>query len=268
VDELSSPVTPNQLSFYRANGYLVVADVISPEDCDRAHAAYERYAKPDFRGVMNMDRGYVEYVLDEHTEFEDARGCEVRYKTTERITVDPGDAKLVRQMMKHRTVVDVLKTLQGAPVWGLQTMFLFKRGGTDYGPQAWNPHQDGAYVGENSRHYITGNIPFEDQDPGNGCMFIFPGSHREPILPSEKVQSFHEKAGQRPGHKVEVPGEYPRVNLLLKKGSVLFLHGHVIHGSYPNNSRRPRPMLLIPYITKGYSFISGETARREPIELE
>lgn len=252
-----------QVKFYDENGYVVVDNVISPEECDRALAVYEKYAKPDHRGIMNMDRGRIEY-----------RETGDGEEQVEEVAVDTADAKTIWDMMAHPRIVSMLEALQHSEVVALQSMLLFKRAGSPYATQAWNPHQDNAYPQAPWGMYITGNIPFADQDSENGGMYIFPGSHREPILPNVKVSSFHEKAGESPGHKVEVPAKYlaKKTDLYMKKGSVLFLHGNVIHGSYPNNSSRSRPMLLIPYGTKGITsapgFLAGRTGKRMEMPLK
>ncbi len=226
-------LTAEQVRFYSDNGYLVVDEVVSHEDCDRALKIFESRADEKFAGIMNLDREVAE----------------------------------IRAMMKHPKIVTILNTLQNAEVVGLQTMFLFKKAGSPYAEQAWNPHQDNAYPQARWGAYLTGNIPFADQYPENGGMYIYPGSHKEALLPNVKVKSFQEDSGTNPGHCVDVPSKYKKVDLLMKKGCVLILHGNVIHGSYPNKSKRDRPMLLIPYITKGSEFISGNVAQRTEIPL-
>lgn len=223
-----------QVKFYQENGYLIVEGILSSEECGAALKIFERHADKDYSAIMNLDREVLE----------------------------------IRNIMKNPKLVKSLETLQQAEVVGLQTMLLFKQVGSPYAEQAWNPHQDNAYAQARWGAYITANIPFEDQDLENGCMSIYPGSHVEEILPNETVKSFREEAGTRPGHCVEVPAKYKKVDLFLKKGSVLILHGNVIHESYPNRSKkRSRPMLLIPYIIKGEKFIPGKTAQRMEITL-
>jgi len=227
-------LTREQKVFYRRNGYLVVDGILPPAECDAALKIFEQHADKDYLGIMNLDR----------------------------------KVEAIRNIMKDPKIVKILETLQDAEVVGLQTMFLFKKLGSPYAKQAWNPHQDNAYPLARWGAYVTANIPFEDQDQENGCIVIYPGSHVDDVLPNEQVKSFQEAPGSRPGHCVQVPPEYKKVDLILKKGSVLILHGNVIHESYPNTSKdRSRPMLLIPYITKGESFIPGKTAQRMEIPL-
>lgn len=233
-----------QILFYRKNGYLVVPDVLTSDQCDRMNEIFEKYAKDhndkEFKGIMNLDR-------------EDYR---------------------IRNLLCYYKIVLTLDALQDAEVVGLQSMFLFKKAGTAYSPQAWNPHQDNAYVRAPHGMYLTGNIPFADQDKENGCMFIYPGSHRENLLEAEFFKSFHEEKGKNPGHDVTkaLPSDYKAIDLPMKKGSLLVLHGNVVHGSYPNTSKdRDRPMILIPYGTKGISeqpnFLPGKIAERKEFSL-
>lgn len=257
---MGARITESEIGFYNLTGYLVVEDLFSTQQCEAVLKIYKRYAQPDFRGIMNLERGTVEYK-------ETVEGKEV----VERLTVDEEDANTVWRMVSDPRMVEILVALQGAEAVHLQSMLLFKEAGSPYAKQAWNPHQDNAYPRADYGMYITGNIAFADQDPTNGGMFIYPGSHREPILPNVPVKSFNEKPGSNPGHCVEVPPQYRAVDLCLKKGAVLFLHGNVIHASYPNDSNRSRPMLLVPYGTRGISqgkqFIPGAVARRMEASL-
>ena len=236
-------LTREQILFYRDNGYLVVSDVLSSIQCNRMNQIFEQRARDNndkqFQGIMNLDR-------------EDYR---------------------IRHLMCYYKIVLILDTLLDAETVGLQSMFLFKKGSTDYAPQAWNPHQDNAYPRGPYGWYLTGNIPFADQDKENGCMYIYPGSHIESLLNAEFVKSFHEQTDKNPGHDVSrsLPSKYRSIDLPLEKGSLLVLHGNVVHGSYPNNSVRDRPMILIPYGAKGITqqpgFISGKTGDRREITL-
>lgn len=240
-------LTRDQILFYRRNGYLVIPDILTSNECDIVNDIFEKRAlainpetnmpyDPSYKGIMNLDR----------------------------------DDYRIKHVLCYYKIVLALDALQDAEVVGLQSMFLFKKAGST---QAWNPHQDNAYPRAPHGMYITGNIPCADQDKDNGCMFIYPGSHHENLLPAEFFKSFHEEKGKNPGHDLSksLPSNYKPVNVPMEKGSLLILHGNVAHGSYPNNSKRNRPMLLIPYGTKGITqhpnFIPGRTGRREEFSL-
>ena len=61
--------------------------------------------------------------------------------------------------------------------------------------------------------------------------------------------------------------QYQKKDMLVSQGDLLIMHGNLIHGSYPNVSKRRRPLLSMSYITKGEQFIEGNTAKRTEIEL-
>lgn len=219
---------------YDLDGFVVVKNLFADYELDPVLEIFRKRADEKFSGIMNLDR----------------------------------EVKEVFEMVTDKRMKEILETLQSAPVSLLQTMFLFKEVGSPYAAQAWSPHQDNAYPMARIEAYLTGNICFSDQDPNNGGMYIYPGSHEEGLLPFRAAESFHETPGTSPGNVVRVPTAYERIDLRMKKGDVLFLHGCVIHGSYPNASKiRSRPMLLIPYITAGESFIPGEKAKRKEVLL-
>jgi ectoine hydroxylase-related dioxygenase (phytanoyl-CoA dioxygenase family) len=61
--------------------------------------------------------------------------------------------------------------------------------------------------------------------------------------------------------------DFRKVEGYLKKGQVVLLHSHVVHGSEPNNSQRMRRNLLGGYLKRGAYFNQGSHMKREPIEL-
>ena len=250
----------NQLSFYKENGYLVVADVLNLTECQKALSVFQKHAElindTEFKAIMNLDRP------EEWSHL---------YKPEQQWIHN----YIREELLKNRSVVTMLEALQEVSygeVVLMQSMFLFKKANTAYNEQAWLPHQDGIYHGSPVGGTLTANIIFADQDKENGGMFIYPGSHKEGFLEPEKKNSFHEGRGNRPGHdltnnpvfKEKYAGK--EENLVMRAGSVLFLHGCVIHGSYPNISKdRDRPMLLSPYKTRGLPFIPGNVGKRKEI---
>ncbi len=247
-----------QIDFYHANGFVAV-NLLSSRECDAAVEVFDEYRKLigdlEYKGIMNLDR--PDYCLEHYGVREDWIHMYVK-----------------QMLIKHPSVVTGLEILQGRNVGcvaNVQSMFLFKKAGS---PQAWNPHQDNIYPRAKHGAYITANLVFTDQDKENGCMFIYPGSHKEKLLKVRKMKSFHEEKGQKPGHDVsndpifETKYAGREVDIPMKKGDVLFLHGNCIHGSYPNNSKdRDRPMLLIPYLTNGYKFRPGKVGKRTELPI-
>ena len=61
--------------------------------------------------------------------------------------------------------------------------------------------------------------------------------------------------------------DFRKVEGFLRKGQVVLLHSHVVHGSEPNNSTRMRRNLLGGYLKQGAHFNQGGHMKREPIDL-
>lgn len=229
-----------EIRFFRRNGYLVIEDLFTSDWCDHFNALLRTHAEPDFPAIMNIDRDRLPEA---------------------------------RTLMSDPRIVKILDTLQDYEVVALMSQVLFKEIGTRYADQAWNPHQDNTYCRTPYGAYITINVFLTDTDPENGGLYVFPGSHVEPLLPAPSTISYRETVGSNPGNPVEVPAEYNKVDLLIKKGGLLVLHGHVIHGSYPNRSTtRSRPLFSSSYTTRWASrpeidFRVGRNAKPMVIEV-
>ena len=229
----SHPLTSEQIHFYEDNGYLVVQELLSSQECDRLMTIFEEYADDEWAAILNLDRKEPE----------------------------------IRNLMKNTGIVSRVEQLQETEVVGLMTQMLFKKAGSRYATQAWHPHQDNSYPQSEVGAYITTNIFFEAADPENGGMYIYPGSHKEGPLPFRWLRSYREDAGDNPGNVCDVPDQYEKVDLKISKGDMLVLNGCVIHGSYPNHATRSRPLCQLIYIKRGADFVPGKNANRTSIPL-
>ena len=229
-------LTEQQYWSYHENGFLVVDDMFSAPECDEMLEICERNAESNFPAILNLDR----------------------------------KEPRLRDYMKNDRGVGIMETLQGCEIVGTMSQILFKKVGTQYAGQAWNPHQDNAYPQNPNGAYLTINIALKAQDRENGCLYIFPGSHKEGLYPCEPTQSYREIAGTNPGNTVasHIVKRFTHVDLPMKQGAALFLHGDVVHGSYPNvSANRSRPMMQFTYINRGEVFVPGRNANRMEIPL-
>ena len=172
--------------------------------------------------------------------------------------------------MKMRKVVSIVEGLMKSEAYGLMTQMLFKEAGTKYASQAWTVHQDNAYHQNPNGATLTINIACKDADKETGTLYLFPGSHKEGILPFTERKSFREDEGENPGNTLDLPKKYlkHKKDIIMKKGDMLILHGNCAHGSYSNTSRiRSRPLYSITYIKKGEKFLVGKNANRQEFLL-
>ena len=251
-------LTQEQIDFYNENGYLVVEDVFTKEEAATFLGYIRRHANKDFAAIVNPDR------------FEDLSEQDERHKSDLTVEEIRETSDFAQYVMKHPVVVAMLETLHGKELVGLSSQFIFKEALSAYASQAWQPHQDGWYPGAKQADYITANWFLRDADVENGTIYAYPGSHKVGLLDAIPRKSFREDVDSNPGSVCEVPAEYKdkKVDVIIPANSIVFLNGHCIHGSYPNNSNRSRPWHSSCYITKGAAYLVGKNAKRRDIELK
>ena len=227
IDSLST----QEFGLYHRDGFLLVHDVASEEQCDKLAALARAYADQRFSIIMNLDRMVPEF----------------------------------RDHITNRKIVTAVEALFGKEAVAIMSQMVFKEPETDYAPQAWNPHQDNSYPKCRPGMHISVLTFLADSDPDNGGLYVYAGSHAEGLLPFEPVMSHKEKPGSNPGNRI-APGvleKYEKVDLRIPKGSALLLHGECVHGSYPNTSNRPRPTFSGAYIPFGEPFWPGHPKRSD-----
>ena len=247
-----------QINFYRKNGYLIVKNIFTDKEALEFNQLVRRHTNKDFAALINPDR------------FEQLAEQDERPKSDIRLEEITETASYSLKIMKNLKIVSILEALQKREVVGLSTQFIFKEAYSVYSSQAWKPHQDSSYPGDKNGHYITSNWFLRGADVENGSIYIYPGSHQLGLLDSNPQISYREKVGTNPGSECKIPEEYinKKIDLIIPKNSVLFLHGHCVHGSYPNNSNRSRPWFSCCYISKGEKYFPGKNAKRKDIELK
>ena len=247
----AKPVDDNARQFYRDNGYIIYDDVFSDADCDAVLSIYERHADDDYATILNLDR-----------EVPDIR----------------------ERVMKCAAVVDIIEALTESEMVGCQTFFLFKKPGTRYAGQEFNPHQDNSYPQAKPGAYLAVDIALTDQDAHSGGICLWPGTHKLGLLPFEDQTGYREKEGEKAGNATVLPQNvclegidtyglippvtlYPKVDVSLKKGQAIVFEGNLIHASYPNCSNRWRPAIITNYLRFDCDMIAGRTAKRLRIPL-
>jgi chlorinating enzyme len=155
------------------------------------------------------------------------------------------DATSERYLL-HPRALDVLEALIGPDVLALQTMMFFNAPGT--GGQGW--HQDAYYITTYPETLIGVWIALDRADEDNGCLWVAPGSHNEPIYPDGGRGALVHARGAF-GDATVVEGishldddvntlsaqatRYaPHVPVVVEAGDVVFFHSRLMHRSHPN----------------------------------
>jgi len=160
----------------------------------------------------------------------------------------------------------------GRNITALCSQFLFKEFGSKFQHEAWNPHQDNSYLNIKKGCAVNVQLMLSDNNKINGSLYAYPGSHAEEILPFEQKMSYGDDANNQPGNNCIIPSKYSKIDLEFSKGDLLFIHGNLIHGSYPNLSSISRPVFAWQTCTLGDAEVAlgsnrGKNAQRMEIKL-
>lgn len=220
-------------SDFASNGLAVAEGVFDPAWCESLLAASQRLPsvlEKSFRPEINVHR----------------------------------NGGIFERTMGQPDVLAVVDKLLGGPVNGLQSQFFFRLPGSP----GMYAHQDNYYAETDPACFASAWIPLVDITVRNGGLFAYPGSHREGLLPVRQLENdgFDTRAGVR--EEVVVPSRYRATDLEVTRGSVVFIHCHLVHGSHPNMSDSLRHVLLNTYIRPGTPFRVGRTGKRAEFELD
>ena len=118
-------------------------------------------------------------------------------------------------------------------------------------------HQDAKYIGLKPYNWVTAWIAITDSNEHNGCMRMWPGSHKDNL--KEHNQMFNEGNLLTRGQTVNNVPTDETTPLVLKSGQMSLHHPKVVHGSDLNNSNDRRIGFVIQsYISTNVKQVLGQ----------
>lgn len=244
------PVTAEQYRRFRADGFLVVPQLVSPEQIAelREHTEDLMQGKlPEQRTRMqdrdvDADGGVTTQDLEAPPE---DLSPDEKAQFFLRIHMLHRKLELHERYMLHPRVLDVLEILIGPDVLAMQTMLFLKPPGKP--GQGW--HQDSYYIPTAPDTLCGAWIAIDDADERNGGMWFAKGSQHEPIYPPcpEVGYGFGDKGvddityvqgvsdpDDEKNMLSRVADRYDQALVSAKAGDVVFFGGHVMHRSKQN----------------------------------
>jgi phytanoyl-CoA hydroxylase len=172
---------------------------------------------------------------------------------------------LFETAMKKPNLVQAISAMVGGKAAGLQSEFFYCKPGT----RGFSLHQDNFYVEADYGVFASAWTALTDTYFEKGGLIIYPESHKEGALPVRKLSlsADHSQDPNANNEETVVPPQYSAYNAAIPKGATLFIHGHLVHGSNPNQTEEWRYVLLTTYIKSGEKFRAGHYAKRAEIEL-
>ena len=228
-------LTLEQVANYWRCGYLVMRQVLPTDLCDE--------------------------IIRHASEFETARQ-EVFDPIMQPHLSDPW----FRSILAYPPIVSIIRDILGEQPDGLQTLFYFGRPA----PYGFILHQDNYCVEAGDADFLSTWIALTDVTPANGCLKVYPGTHTKGVLPVRHL-ALGEVNEQFPNmtDSPQFDETIEPLDLPMKKGDLVVLHGNVLHCSNANRTSSFRYAHLNTYIRPGTPFRPGNTARRraEPLDL-
>lgn len=233
-------VTIEQFRRFRRDGYVVIPQLVPPEDIAelRAHTEDLMAGRLPEQDPSTPEALRLPRPPDHLSPLEKAQ-------FVARIHMLHRKLALHERYLLHPRVLDVLETLIGPDVLALQTMLFLKPPGSE--GQGW--HQDTYYIPTHPDTLCGAWIAIDEVDEFNGAMWMAAGSHTEPVYPPKEPES--EWYGDR--HLAEVPkvggvsdtndarndlsavaDRHPQLLVAAKPGDVVFFGGHILHRSKRN----------------------------------
>ena len=272
-----------QVDAFRHDGFLVVPDFVSADDCvalrERAmQLAEEHVPSPEQATVFTAD-GKPQHTSDDYflTSGEKIR-CffeKDAFDESGRLRSQPHLSlnKLGHAMHDLDPVFDSFsRTPQLAAVASdigmrdpllLQSMYIFKQ--AHIGGEV-TCHTDHTYLWTEPRSVVGFWFAIDDATRENGCMWAVPGGHRLPVRTRSRLNE------SRTATVTDVldPEPYPLDDLVCleaKRGTLVLLDGAVPHLSAANTSDKPRHAYTIHAIDGAANYLDDNWLQRPTLPL-
>ncbi len=225
----SPALTNEQVETFQRDGFLVVADVLSPDELvtfgGAVDAAVTGRASIDTR-PLEEKTVYEQSFIQCINLWEDS--TDVR-----RLTFDPRLGEVATQLLGTDAV----------RIWHDQALY------KESGGRETDAHQDRPFWPIEPANQVTAWIPFDGIERGQGAMAYVPGSHRKGLERFCDISHLF----QEPYDIVNDPaleGVEP-VWVEAEPGSIVFHHSLTVHLAEPNTSNDTRRVYCIIYFADG-----------------
>jgi phytanoyl-CoA hydroxylase len=230
---MNTELTPQQVAFYRDNGFVVHHDFLTPAELDIWRQAVDeavagRGQRKLADGSIRAGNDYYDNVFIQRINlWQDHDGMR-------KIMLDPRLGKLAAE----------LAGVDGIRIWHDQA--LIKQPWAN--PTAW--HLDNPYWSFYSRDAITIWVALDDSTLENGCMYFMPGTHKTATFDNVGI-------GENMADLFKVYPQWAKNNTVpvpMKAGSCSFHNGLVAHAAGANLTPGFRRAMTCAYMPDGSTF--------------
>jgi ectoine hydroxylase-related dioxygenase (phytanoyl-CoA dioxygenase family) len=228
IERQGKMLSKETIGFYRENGYLVLPQVLGPDEVTELRAVTDELVAAA-RGVTGHTALY---------DLEDAHTPE--RPMVRRLKTPHAFHERYAAVTRHPGIVAAMRPLIGEAVNFDNSKLNLKAAGGG-APVDW--HQDWAFYPHTNDDLCAVGIMLDDMDLENGPLMVVPGSHRGPTYDHHSEGYFSGAINDAAAE----PGYAKAVALTGKAGSITIHRVRAVHGSRPNISGRDRRLLLLQY---------------------
>jgi len=221
-------ITKEQSHFFKKEGYLLIKNLLTPEDVCIYQEQYEAFLD------NRIDARAYRSDLGSHAETKDEM-------KGEKITQIMVPSKLLPALLTeslHRSTLNIARQLLGDDM-ELDFDMMIDKAPFSNTPTPW--HQDCAYwIDMPDKRALSCWVSLDQADLDNGCMWYIPGSHLKTMRP-------HFPAGKGGGALECKASESEAVAVPMSPGDCVVHHGGTAHYSRGNSTANRRRAFITNY---------------------
>jgi len=240
-------LSPDQIAFYNANGYLLLEKHLPDSVMDAIRAEIARFNA--------LARGMT--ASDDKIDLEDTHKPDV--PRIRRVKLPHTQSQVVADLMRSDHLLAPVRDLIGPGVRLQTTKLNMKSAG--YGAAVeW--HQDWAFYPYTNDDVLAVGLIIDDMTLENGPLMVFPGSHRGPVY-NHHHNGFFAGAMDLEACGLDMKDAVP---LMGPAGSISIHHVRTVHGSALNTSTRDRRIIFFEMMAADAFPIAGSRMRFGSLE--
>lgn len=259
-DDDSGAFTPQQLKFYKKNGFLVVRKVVEP----RALQLYRERFDDICKGSVDRATGMVvmKDVALINTQTLPPEMCVNKLQ-------DFMNDEILFSYCEHPKILRFISSLLGPDLMAMHTMLINKPPDPGTKTSRHPLHQDLYYFPFRPANAIACSwTAMEPVHRDNGCLVVYPKSHKMSLL----SHGYPEWDGMvnKAYHGIleEIPEDMEKVYLEMGPGDTVFFHPLLLHGSGANITKGFRKAISCHYASSHCHYISVAGTHQQKIADE
>ena len=272
------PLDKEMLNFWNDNGYLIIEDFKTHEECDELiNRSKELIEEQDFNNQQSVFDTVSQSHNDDNYFLES--GDKIRFFFEEKANLDEENVKTNKQYIvnkighalhdlddkfiafsKNEQLDQIARAIGFHDPLLLQSMYIFKQ------PKIGGEvvcHQDSTFLITEPGSTVGFWFALEDANKNNGCLQVASGGHKGPLrklFKRENNQMKMEELSNEPFPETDTFVE-------VKKGTLVLLHGRLPHYSCENKSPNSRHAYTIHAIDGKSKYLDYNWLQRPDLKL-